>query len=288
MGGTVLACRSTLKLEDVLQEAQDEIKKAREQDIPETESNEPKDVDQDEKSEKRNYKRERDVAFAYVSAAADVVKLYAPAIIISGAGIACLTKSHSILTSRNAAITAAYAALDRGFREYRARVVDKYGPDQDREFRYGSEKVEVADPDDGRKKKTVTRVGPEGASVYAKFFDPLSPSWSKDPEDNMYFLKAQQNYANNVLISRGHLFLNEVYDMLGIPHTKAGSVVGWLRSDDGSSDNHVDFGIFDENEKVIDFVNGREAAILLDFNVDGLIYDRIEKPDRGLSWQRGS
>jgi hypothetical protein len=172
---------------------------------------------------------------------------------------------------------AAYGALEKGFSEYRARVVDKYGEEQDRDFRYGTEQVTVVDSETGKKTK-VTRVGPDEPSIYARFFDPVSPSWNKEPEYNMVFLKCQQNYANDLLRSRGHVFLNEVYDMCGIPRSKAGAVVGWLLSENGETDNFINFGIFDGREQVVrDFVNGREGAILLDFNVDGVIFDKFEK-----------
>jgi hypothetical protein len=216
-----------------------------------------------------------------------VVRLYTPAIVVGGLSIAALTRSHVILNRRNVALTAAYSALDRGFREYRARVVEKYGEEDDRNFRYGTREVEVVD-EKTKKVKTVTRVGAHEPSIYARFFDSYSTSWGKDPEYNLYFLKAQQNYANNLLHSRGHVFLNEAYDMLGIPRSKAGSVVGWLLSRNGETDNYIIFGIFDgKTGEARDFVNGLEGAILLDFNVDGVIYDKIEDIGEELSWQLG-
>ena len=91
------------------------------------------------------------------------------------------------------------------------------------------------------------------------------------------FLKQQMNYANDVLKKRGYVFLNEVYEMLGIPKTKAGKIVGWIYDEKNPiGDNFIDFGIYNENrEKNRDFVNGYERVILLDFNVDGDILDMI-------------
>lgn len=267
---TVLACRSTLKLQDVLDDAQNNMKIA-------------KSLEHENYSESD---RQKDIALIYIQSTMKVVKLYAPAIIIGGASIAALTSSHNILTKRNAALTAAYAALEHGFEEYRRRVVEKYGEEEDREFRYGSERIEVVDPET-KKKSVVARVGPEGASIYARFFDQLSTSWSKEPEYNLVFLKCQQTYANDLLRSRGHVFLNEVYDSLGIPRSKAGAVIGWILDQDGNTDNYIDFGIFDGNEKARDFVNGREGSILLDFNVDGVIFDKIDDSGEDISWQKG-
>lgn len=115
-------------------------------------------------------------------------------------------------------------------------------------------------------------------SDYARFFDELCPGWTKDAEYNLNFLRIQQQYANEILKTKGHIFLNEVYDLIGIPHTKAGQVVGWVYDKDNPiGDNFVDFGLYNlETEQNVEFVNGRKRTILLDFNVDGNILDRIE------------
>jgi Family of unknown function (DUF6353) len=261
VGSTVLACRATLKMDEVVGEAKGKLDMA-------------KTLEHEDYSEKD---RQRDISLIYFQTSVKVARLYLPAVIVGGASIAALTYSHNILTRRNAALMAAYSALDKGFREYRTRVIAKYGEDEDRNLRYGTREIEVVDPETN-KKQTVTRVAPGDPSIYAKFFDSYSTSWSKDPEYNLYFLKCQQNWANDLLHSRGHVFLNEVYDMLKLDRTKAGAVVGWILSRNGETDNHISFGIFDGKTQVArDFVNGFEGAILLDFNVDGVIYDKIEK-----------
>jgi hypothetical protein len=271
VGSTILACRATLKMEEVLDEAAGKLDTAR-------------------TLEHRQYSetdRKKDVSLIYFQTGVKVVKLYGPAVILGGASIAALTSSHNILTRRNAALTAAYTAVEKGFNEYRARVVEKYGEEEDRNLRYGTQEVEIVDPVTN-KKKTVTRVAPGDPSIYARFFDLHSPSWSKEPEYNLIFLKCQQNWANDMLKARGHVFLNEVYDVLGIERSKAGAVVGWLLSPNGSTDNFINFGVFDkDSETARDFVNGFEGAILLDFNVDGVIYDKIDVLGEELSWQLG-
>lgn len=115
-------------------------------------------------------------------------------------------------------------------------------------------------------------------SPYARFFDDSSPMWTRDSESNLRFLKHNQNYANDLLKSRGHLFLNDVYQLLGIPKTRAGQVVGWIYDpENGEGDNHVDFGIYHDDQHSRDFVNGYEKSILLDFNVDGEILNMLEE-----------
>ena len=258
VGTTVLACRATLQLDEVLKEDRNAREMAKSMAHPNY-------TDSD---------RRQDLAYIYLRTTVSVGKLYAPAIGLGVVSVGALTGSHVVLTKRNVALTAAYGALERGFNEYRQRVIDDVGEDKDRHYRYGSETVELVNPKSG-KSKTVTRVASGDPSIYARYFDAFSQSWSREPEYNLIFLKSQQNYMNDLLHSRGHVFLNEVYDALGIERSKAGAVVGWVLSrDDG--DNFIDFGVFDETrERARDFVNGREGSILLDFNVDGVIYDKI-------------
>lgn len=105
-------------------------------------------------------------------------------------------------------------------------------------------------------------------SEHAKWFDDTCGGWTKDSELNKAFLLHQQTYANLKLKSRGYLFLNDVYDMLGMPRTAAGQRVGWVYDPKNPvGDNHVDFGIYEEWNA--DFVNGIKSDLLLDFNVDG-------------------
>lgn len=268
VGSTVAACRATLKMTQVLEDAQEKLAMAN-------------DLEHEDYSEKD---RSNDIRIVRIQTGYKIVKLYGPPVLLGVVGIACLTKSHRILTERNVALAAAYTALEKGFNEYRARVISKYGEEEDRDLRYGTRTLAVED--EKGKKKTVTRVSPSEPSIYSVFFDEGSSNWNRDPEYNRIFLLCQQNYWNDILRTRGHVFLNEVYRELGLPHTKAGAVVGWLYH--GNGDNHISFGVFEDPEtkdaRIRDFVNGYEGSVLLDFNVDGVIYDKIgEKP-----WQQES
>lgn len=242
----VLACRATLKIEDVLDEHEDLIDRA---------DNEG-------------------AAIIYFRTAGKLAAMYAPAVIIGAASIAALTGAHVTLTRRNAAVVAAYAALDKGFRAYRARVIEDLGADKDREYRYGMVDREIVEEtENGPVVKVVKQVGPEGRSIYARFFDEHAPAWCKDPGYNQMFLQCQQNYANDLLRARGHVLLNDVYDMLGLERSKEGCVVGWIK---GDGDDYIDFGIFEgDRASGMRFVMGNERSVLLDFNVDGIIYDKI-------------
>lgn len=203
-----------------------------------------------------------------------LAKVYGPAVTTGLASVACLLGAQGIMKKRNAAVAAAYKTLEESFTNYRDRVQEELGEDQERDIFEGLVEKEVIDEDGN--KTIVKAIDPNKRSGYAKIFDELNVNWSKNRETNLTFLLAQQNFANDRLHNRGYVFLNEVYRALGLPDTAAGQQVGWyLNSENG--DNFIDFGIFDvNNEKAREFVNGYEDGIVLDFNVDGLISDLLQ------------
>jgi hypothetical protein len=287
VGSTVLACRATLKMEEIVKKTKDDLASAKSlrmsERADEVQVGRHAHLHEEitETYSEQDYRK--DVTIIYSRAVVATVKQYGPAILLGAASIGCLAKSHDILTKRNAALTAAYIAVDDAFTKYRRRVVEKYGEAEDREFRFPTEEIDVID--ENGKLSQERRLVSDAPSMYARFFDEYSNQWSKEPDYNFVFLACQQRWANNALIARGHLFLNEVYDALGLERTTAGSVVGWVVSHDG--DNYVDFGIFTDKDarQYRDFVNGRANAILLDFNVDGVIYDKIDHGKEKLKWQ---
>lgn len=254
----VLSSRATLKVESVLdkfEENKSMMEDARER-LPEKYSQQ--DMNQD-------------LVILYIKTGVDFVKLYAPAIVTAGVAIACLTKSHDILSKRNAALTAAYAGLHEAFAKYRSRVQEELGYEREAEIYSGREQVTVQDSQTGERAKIV--VQNEGYSPYAQLFGPGNANWTGNLEFNLFFIKCQQNYMNEMLRARGHVFLNEVYDRLGLERTSAGAVVGWVWQ--GNGDNYIDFGIWDDEGKMVPRLSRHEPAVWLDFNVDGLVYDKI-------------
>jgi hypothetical protein len=269
---SVLACKATLRCQEILiehVELKEQIQKTRERAIEGKLT-----VEYSEKD------KQKDLAILYTNTGLSFVKLYGPAILLGISSIACILGGHKIMKARNLALVAAYKAVHEGFIAYRKRVIEEHGENIDYMYKNGLKAVDIVTPEyideNGKKhkpeKKTVMEMkDPNGLSVYARFFDESCSQWSKTPEYNLMFLKAQQNYFNDMLKARGHVFLNEVYDALGIPRSGAGAIVGWVI---GKGDDFIDFGLFDgDRPKVREFINGNERSIILDFNVDGVIYD---------------
>lgn len=263
---TIMACKATLKLRETKSVTSDLISTLETTWLADPEGYPEKEYN-------------KDLALATFQGYLNLVMLYAPAALVGAISISALIGSHNILSRRNVALISAYKLLDEGFKKYRSRVIESIGDEADNYFRYGGEKKEFKPVELKKKNKEecdtppCMKLGDE--SIYAKFFDESSLQFKKNNSLNYFFLKGQQNYANDLLKSNGHVFLNEVYDMLGLPRTKPGAIVGWVY-DSNRGDGFIDFNIHNPlNEFNRDFVNGYANAVLLDFNVDGVIYDLI-------------
>ena len=269
--GTVLACKATTKVSEIIEEKNKNV-----EDVHTCLEEKPKEYTEEDSK--------KDLTIIYAQTGVKLFKLYAPAIGVMALSFASIITGHKVLKKRNIAIAAAYAAIDKGFKQYRKNVIEEFGEGVDQQMRFGlkSKEIKKKDKDGKTVKETEYYIDPDAnpldnISEYARFFDAASSNFAKDPEYNMMFLRRQQDYANEMLKSRGHLFLNEVYDLLDIPRSKAGQVVGWVYDKNGNTkgDNYVDFGLYRNDQGTRRFVNGLEYNILLDFNVDGVIYDII-------------
>ena len=275
---TVLACRSTLKVQEIL-------------DYKEENMNNIKEVLAEGREDYTEEDARKDKTIIMTTTAIRIMKLYIPSVIIGAGSIACLLESHNVMRNRNAGLAAALAATTESFKQYRERVTEKYGDEVDKEMRYGIKKEKKEK--DGKKTKEEIVVGcdEKELSGYARYFNENNVNWSDDPQFNLMFLRQNQNWANDKLISQGYLYLNDVYEALGFPKSKAGQVVGWVYDPNNNEhgDNYVDFGIYDLNvkgyrnemtndtiaEERQDFINGYKSSILLDFNVDGNIWETM-------------
>lgn len=263
----VMACKATTKVGEIMDDTKENLEKIH-------------DCIADESLAEKYTKEDsqKDLAIVYVQTGVKLAKLYAPAVTLGVLSFGGILASNNILKKRNVALAAAYATVDKSFKEYRNRVVEKFGEQVDRELKYNikAKQIEETVVDEKGKekkvKKTVDIVDPNALSDYACIYDEHCGAWANDDTYNAYTLRAEQNFANDLLRAHGQVFLNEVYDRLGIPRTKAGQIVGWVYNPQNPvGDNYIDFGI---QEICVDADDdGCERTILLDFNVDGNVLD---------------
>lgn len=274
IGTVVWASYATLKAQAVMSEADEKFEMIEAAQALESESYTEEDVT-------------RDKFVATVQTLVGLGRLYAGPVALGTLSLGLILGSHNILTKRNTALVGAYTLLNQGFKEYRQRVVALEGPEKDQQYRYGfspegescqvslkTKNKEEAKPEDVGVDKLPDCMVVAGTSIYARWFDEENRYWQNDMGTNIFFLRSQQNYSNDMLRLRGHIFLNEIYDMLGLPRTKEGAIVGWVA---GHGDGFVDFGIMNpEIKENRDAVNGYVSPrILIDPNVDGVIFDMI-------------
>jgi len=268
VASAVIACKATTKVGKITEEAKDNIDAIHEAEkkgvTPAGETYTKEDA-------------QKELAITYVQTGIKYAKLYAPAVILGFLSITSILASNNILRKRNVALGAAYAAIDKSYKEYRGRVIERFGEQVDKELKYNIkakkfEEIET-DPETGKQKKvkkTVMVTDPNLQSDYAVYFDNKSRNYETNMDYNRMFLKAQQQYANDKLQARGHVYLNEVLDDLDLPRTPAGQIVGWTK--DGP-DGYINFRIIEVERETED---GRhEPALLLDFNVEGNIWSQM-------------
>lgn len=265
----VLACKATLKL-------------------PEKTETFKKRLDRAKSRASNSSDNGHEIAKVYGMYAWDIAKLYGPSAMLGVASLGSMCAATQILRNRNASLTAAYAALDTGFKRYRERVVDRFGETVDKQLMHGSTEETIKEKEvgeDGKERTVKKKVNAidskafKSCSPYAVIFDDTNPRFNKDAELNKFFITQTERYFNKLLRAKRIVFLNDVYEALGFPKTKAGQVVGWVydpSDPNHEGDNYIDFGLKDiYYDKTRDFMNGYEPAVLLDFNVDGNVWDKL-------------
>ncbi len=269
VASAVMACKATTKLNDILEESKEQIDAIHE--APQKEELKDR-YDED--------MMRKDLALVYFQTGVKVAKLYAPAVILGTLSITGIVASNNILRKRNVALAAAYATVDKGFKEYRERVVERYGEQVDYELTHNIKTKEITETvvdEKGKEKqvkKTVEVADPNVTNDYIKYFTRSNPYWDDTPDYVELFLRSQQNYANDRLKVDKVLTLNDVYDSLGFQKTKAGMVVGWVfdeNNEDG--DNFIEFNV--RKVYIPNEYGEEELAYAIDFNVDGNIYNKM-------------
>ena len=257
VAGTALACRATLNLEKTIDEIRTDLA----------------DVKQlaDVRKEGQTYVEQehyKNLTAVYIHSAVKVGKLYGPSILVGGVSVAMLAGSHVQMTRRNSALTLTLATMTKAFEDYRSRVREELGQEKELDIYRGTtdQKIDI----DGVKQLVKVKTE-NGLSPYARCYDENCREFTKHAETNRLKIRAVENYHNHLLQVRGHVFLNEVYKALGFDHSQLGQLVGWVL--DGDGDGYVDFGIYE----AYDTPNPYEPRIWLDFNVDGIIFDKIKE-----------
>ena len=268
---TVLACVATTKINKVIIDAKEKIEVIHK----ERSAIKYNCISKETKCNNKNISKS--LTGIYLKTGLKIVELYAPSIILGGLSLTGIVASNRILKKRSIAIAAAYATVDKSFRDYRNRVIERFGNEVDEELRYDIHKDTIKNPDKkSGKDEVVKKSGYDGVSDFARIFDSENPMYKSDNDFNLCFLRQEESFFNQKLVAQGYVYLNEVYKELGFEETMAGQVVGWLYNKNNSrGDNYIDFGIKEIATK--DNGNEVEYGFLLDFNVDGDILTYAHK-----------
>lgn len=282
---TVLACKATLKAEEIIAEHNAQI---------ETIHTTKAQVDSGEMQLKdgETYTADdmkKDITDTYIHTAVWLAKVYAPAVTLGSLSLACMFGSHHIMSKRNASLTAAYIAIDKAFNEYKGRVTERFGDRIQHELEHNIKAVEVestAKKDDGTEEviKEYKDIASKHESPYSLLFDESVDTWQPDADLNRNYLLMIESAANKRLKTQGHLFLNEVLSMIGTyggvtMRKPEGQLVGWLYDpNDPTKQNCVDFHVTNYapgKEQLNNFIDGWERSVMIVFNCDGVIIDKI-------------
>lgn len=272
---TVLACKATLKVTEVLAEHKETINI-----IHDTAARE------DMKEKYTAETEKRDVRIVYTQTALKIAKEYAPAIILGGLSLGCMFASNNMLRKRNAALAVAYATIDKSFKDYRGRVAERFGTDVEEEIRLGMTEETITeterDPETGKDKKVKKKVkvaDPNLTSDYAMYFNEQTSVYYDSCYDfNLTMLHAKEAYWTNMLQQRGYVTLNEVLEDIGVAGHKAGMVVGWFYDKKNpKGDDQVLFNIKEVYVRTGDGEHDMRKMIIIDPNVQGEIYSLMEE-----------
>ncbi len=284
VGTVVTASRATIKAQDILydhHEKLDDIKQAESMEIY---------TEEDAKKDKITL---------YTQTALAMAKDYAPAAGLGVLSMTCFFAAFGIIKKRYTTLAIAYNALSESFALYRKRVIEENGEEADLYYLTGQKAKEITVKDEeGKKKKVKVLELPDGtelASPYAFKFSKykengeLNNQWQNDANLNRMYVLGQQDWLNDQLymrcvfdrdhqvVKRGCVFLNEARDVLGEDATTSGAVTGWRYSNGEEGCNgYISFNVIEATE--IDPETDQEIpCMIINPNVDGLIYDLVEE-----------
>lgn len=228
----------------------------------------------------------KDLTKVYLKTGGKIALMYAPSVISFGLSAISMVGSHNILKGRNAALAAAFTTLKGGYDAYRQRVRDKLGDEEEQDIFDGitNEKIKEKDENDKSISKTISKSDSTAhQSDFSVLYGPhcLGSYDGTHPNINITFLESTEDYLNRKLVSRGYVFLYEVYEALCVPESylgerklQASRVLGWRYSKDNpSGNNFISFGIHDKDghltKQALNLQLGLEDSVWLTFNPDG-------------------
>lgn len=282
IGGVITASIATLKAKPILEDHKDKLTAIKT--VKETADNLP---DMEPYSDEEYAKDKKEI---YLDTGKQIAKVYAlPACLVCLSAVSTCV-SVGILKKRNAAMAAAYLALNQSINEYRNRVKKYYGEEGERKIILGEEENIIEQDyiaDNGKKKKKTKK---------EKVYSPLKSDaiistlcWENedfdfttnfgerqlDNELAMCHLRQLEGMFTNELQSKGFLFLNDVLRALSPSNNKEkytaveGQFYGWTYDKDDPDDSGiVDFGIFKDRVNLEKFLTNKYDHLWLKFNID--------------------
>lgn len=223
-------------------------------------------------------------------------QIYGPSVAVGAASVASILAGTGILRGRLAAVTSAAATAQAALDRYRQRVREKLGDDADSEFAHEviGRKTKLKHEDGTKETQVTYHLVPSSgewmsASPYSRLWDDSALEWSPNRELQYLTLRSLENHFNRELDVRGVVFLNDVYKALGLPMSKDAALVGWIKDYEKPKmaklaaelgrvpgDGVISFGVFEnESPSARAYLAGDDNRVVLDFNVDGVIYDLI-------------
>lgn len=212
---------------------------------------------------------------AYVETIGEYAKAFALPAALSTGSVVSILCGMGILRKRYGVLSLAYASLETAYTKYREKVIDEYGIEKDREFRFGkgvTEKCTEYENDENTAKNDVQttynadETDTIGYSQYAVLFDESNMNWRKDASKNYMFLHEVQMRANRRLDIDGILFLNDLRKMMDMEPVKIGQLAGWVKNKGTEPTTFVDLGLFDNEGQLLPWIDPNERNAWIDPN----------------------
>lgn len=152
-------------------------------------------------------KGEELTVFEVVQVAAPV---YIPTVLVGASTIACIFGANVLSKRNQASLASAYALLDNSFKEFKKKANELYGDDAGKRIseEIAKENYEKTKPEEGKE----------------LFYDEFSGRYfhaNKNVVTNAEF------QLNRDLQRHGGVYLNEYFEVLGLPETDYGDYLGW-------------------------------------------------------------